>query len=95
MNGVRISMTATDAKKCCRVGLGTSIRISSAWLTVATALRLLGPTAMGFDVCQEPISTEPHEVRFLTEMMWILGGGKFSSVELSCFISVVTKASTI
>jgi len=34
------------------------------------------------------ITPEQHEVRPLTEMMWRLGVGKFSTVELSYFISV-------
>ena len=64
-NGVKIGIAVTKYPGCCGAGLGTTVLTSCRWLAATTTLRLMGATTADFDVCQDPITPEPHEVRTL------------------------------
>ena len=70
-NGVRIGMvlitTATQLRPTrwgrakaqagwCGVVIGTAILTTCGWLSATTTLRFIGPTAAGFDVCQDRLN---------------------------------------
>ena len=48
--GVRIGTTVANISGCCAGGPGTTLLISCVWLTAASTVRMVGPTALDFDV---------------------------------------------
>ena len=64
-------------------------------LDLRVALLRIPATILDLCVRIALIIPEQHGVWLLTEMMWILGVGKFSTVELSYFILVINRGVTI
>ena len=52
-NGVKIGMVVAKTKKYCGVVLGSITPTTSSQLIVPPTILVLGPIAMGFDVCQD------------------------------------------
>ena len=68
VNSVRTGTIATKTGGGYGVVLVTLLPATCGWLTASTSIRIIGVTTSGFDVCQDPINTEPHKA-------WSSNGG--------------------